>query len=84
MTFKTPRDLPVLAIAALLLPAVAHAYIDPGFGVLVLQTLFGAFLGAIFLFRSTIAASARWVKHKISGAPPVPPKSPSERPTEQG
>lgn len=85
MTLKTPRDLPVLALAALLLPAIAHAYIDPGFGALVWQAAFAAVVGSIFFLRSTIAASARWVKRKISGAPPTPPpQDPSERPTEQG
>lgn len=85
MTFKTHHDLPVLAFVALLTPAVAHAYIDPGFGALVWQAAFAAIVGSIFFLRSTIAASARWAKRKISGAPaPEAPKDPSERPTEQG
>ena len=83
MTQKTTRDLRLLIIVAGLFPAVAHAYIDPGFGALVWQAAVAAVIGSIFFLRSTIAASFRWMKNKISGAP-AKPQDPSERPTEHG
>lgn len=88
MKQKLHRDAPVLFLAALLTPALAHAYIDPGFGALVWQAAFAAIVGAAFFLRSTIAASVRWARNKISGAPAAPaptePAAPSERPTEPG
>lgn len=89
MTLKMNRDLPLLALTALLFPAVAHAYIDPGFGALVWQAAVAALIGSVFFLRSTIAASLRWAKVKISGAPAAKPSetseaSTSDRPTEPG
>jgi hypothetical protein len=61
------------------------AYIDPGFGALVWQAAVAALIGSIFFLRSTIAASVRWAKNKISGTPAVkPPETPTDRPTEPG
>lgn len=86
MTRKLHRDVPVLLLVTLLTPALAHAYIDPGFGALVWQAAFAALVGAAFFLRSTISASIKWAKIKISGAPATaaPKADPSERPTEQG
>ena len=84
MTQKTTRDLRLLALAVALFPAYAHAYIDPGFGALVWQAAVAAIIGSIFFLRTTIAASFRWVKNKVSGAPATKPQDPSERPTEHG
>jgi len=84
MTLKINRDLPLLALTVTLFPAVAHAYIDPGFGALVWQAAVAALIGSVFFLRSTIAASVRWAKVKTSGAPVKPPETPSDRPTEPG
>lgn len=84
MTQKMSRDLRFLALAVAAFPALAHAYIDPGFGALVWQAAVAAVIGAVFFLRSTIAASFRWMKLKISGAPATKPQDPSERPTEHG
>lgn len=66
-------------------PAIAHAYIDPGFGALVWQALFAAVVGSLFFLRSTISAGFRWMRRRIAGAPVVPAaESASERPTEPG
>lgn len=84
MTQKMTRDLRFLALTVALFPVVAHAYIDPGFGALVWQAAVAALIGSIFFLRSTIAASLRWVKNKVSGTPPKTEQEPSERPTEHG
>ena len=85
MTQKWHRDAPALFFVLLLTPALAHAYIDPGFGALVWQAGFAALVGAAFFLRSTIGASIKWAKNKLSGTPAVPPPTdPSERPTQQG
>ena len=88
MTYKN-RELPFLLAVALLLPSMAYAYIDPGFGALVWQALFAAIVGSLFFLRSTIAATGRWIRRKVTGAPaPVPAAASeapaSERPTEPG
>lgn len=85
MTQKVLRDCRLFALAVTLFPAVAQAYIDPGFGALVWQAAVAAVIGAMFFLRSTIAASFRWVRVKISGVPAKTEKQdPAERPTEQG
>ena len=63
----------VLAVFVMvaLTPSMAHAYIDPGFGALVWQAAFAAIAGALFFFRSTIAATGRWMKKKMGGAQPA-------------
>lgn len=80
------RDKHIFLAAALLAPAAAHAYIDPGFGALVWQALFAAVVGAVFFLRNTIGASFRWVRKRLVGAPKAAAatSSPSERPTEPG
>lgn len=81
------RDKSIFLALALLAPAAAHAYVDPGFGALVWQAAFAAIVGAIFFLRNTIGASFRWMRKKMGGGDAgTPPKDaePSERPTEPG
>lgn len=48
------RDALVLALVLALYPALAHAYIDPGSGALVLQALIAGVVGGVFYFREKI------------------------------
>jgi hypothetical protein len=45
---RPARTLLLLALPLLLLPSVAHAYLDPGTGSYVLQLLIGGLLGGLF------------------------------------
>jgi hypothetical protein len=45
---RPARALLLLALPLLLLPSVAHAYLDPGTGSYVVQLLIGTLLGGLF------------------------------------
>lgn len=51
---KLRQDAWFLALLIGLFPAVAHAYIDPGSGALVLQALIAGVVGGVFYFRDKI------------------------------
>jgi hypothetical protein len=60
---RTARGLALLVILAVLsFPTDAHAYIDPGAGSLIYQTVLAVLLGLGFFLRSTREKIARLVK----------------------
>lgn len=62
-------------------PRIAHAYIDPGVGLLVLQGLFASSVGLIFFGRRLIGQAFRALTGKRSPAPaPVTPGPDSSQP----
>lgn len=62
MSFMTSRAL-VLLIAALLFPATAHAYVDPGTGSMVLQGVIAAVLGVGL----TLKLTWRRIRRRLTG-----------------
>lgn len=48
-------------------PTVAHAYIDPGSGIILLQVVFALFAGAVFSFRNWFFGLVK----KIFGGSPI-------------
>ncbi len=48
---RTARLLPLALLVALGAPALAHAYVDPGAGSMLLQLLLGGAAGLFVLFR---------------------------------
>lgn len=67
LTRKSGRWLPALALAAVALVNVAHAYLDPGTGSYIWQLLVGGLLGGLFtvgvFWRRTLA----FLKRLFSG-----------------
>ena len=60
MPGRPAKALLLLTLPLLLLPSVAHAYLDPGTGSYVVQLLIGSVLGGLFalgMFRRRIVAS---------------------------
>ena len=56
---RPTRTLLLLALPFLLVPSVAHAYLDPGTGSYVVQLLMGTVLGGLFalgVFRRRVVA----------------------------
>ena len=57
----------VLALPLLLVPSVAHAYLDPGTGSYAVQLLIGTLLGGLFaiglFWRRVLASLKRLFKH---------------------
>jgi hypothetical protein len=60
----------LLALPLLLLPSIAHAYLDPGTGSYVVQILIGTVLGGLFalgmLWRRVVASFKRFFKRGSS------------------
>ena len=67
---RPSRALLLLALPLLLLPSIAHAYLDPGTGSYVVQILIGTVLGGLFalgvLWRRVVASIKRLFKHRSS------------------
>lgn len=61
------RVLLLLALPLLLVPSVAHAYLDPGTGSYAVQLLIGTLLGGLFaiglFWRRVVASLKRLFKH---------------------
>lgn len=55
-----------LLLATLFLPVTAHAYVDPGMGLLMLQGLFAA-LGAVVIFVKNPIQSLRRLIARLRG-----------------
>ena len=51
---KRRQDACFLALLVASFPALAHAYIDPGSGALVLQAIIAGVVGGVFYFRDKI------------------------------
>jgi hypothetical protein len=61
------RDIRIfLILAVLAFPSEAHAYVDPGAGSLIYQTLLAVLLGLGFVLRSTREKIARMMKGLFS------------------
>ena len=77
---STGAAVAVVTVATLVLallvgtPAVAWAYVDPGYGTLIWQALVSGALGGVFLARQSIAAVWRRFRgRQHEGAPPDDP-----------
>jgi hypothetical protein len=59
---RPARTLLLLALPLLVLPSIAHAYLDPGTGSYVVQLLIGTVMGGLFavgMFRRRVVASVK-------------------------
>jgi hypothetical protein len=57
---RPASTLPLLTLLLLVLPSIAHAYLDPGTGSYVVQLLIGTVLGGLFalgVFRRRVVVS---------------------------
>ncbi len=72
------RILSLSLVLALLLPRTAHAYIDPGSGSLLLQSLIAIAVGGWLTFR--LFASNLW--RRIRGERETPAESDAESPSD--
>lgn len=57
----------VLFLYWLLVPATAHAYIDPSTGSMVLQTTIGAILSALFVVKLYWKKIRAWAAARLGG-----------------
>ncbi len=67
---RPARILFLLALPLLLVPSIAHAYLDPGTGSYAVQLLIGSLLGGLFavglFWRRVVAFFKRLFKHGSS------------------
>lgn len=59
--------MPILFLYWLLVPATAHAYIDPSTGSMVLQTTIGAILSALFVVKLYWKRIRAWASERLGG-----------------
>jgi hypothetical protein len=67
---RPAKGLPIVALLLLLVPSLAHAYLDPGTGSYVLQLLIGTVLGGLFavgvFWRRVVGSIKRLFKRRSS------------------
>jgi hypothetical protein len=68
----------ILILLTVLVPALSRpAYLDPGSGAIIIQVIVASLLGAVFIFRNTLARLFGF-KGKTDSQPPEDPPVPGQ------